>query len=252
MDCLRWIGWGNVAAIAVTLTVGCSDDGAGNPQDEGTGTQTASGPTAGSASEGGGGSSLGGSVTGGGGSATADGGETAGDSTGGPGPDLTCTVDRDCQLVNDCCACGAVNVEEEVMCNEPPCFAPACGSAEPTPVCEGGECTIEWACNEMLVACDALPPDCPEGRLPSIAGDCYTGDCVDAGLCDVVPDCSYCGDGEACVTHQSFLGPALSCVPLPAECNGVATCACLPDACAADSEVCVDGDGGVSCSCPAC
>ncbi len=254
LDRSRWV---QTVALATAL-VGCSDDGL-NPQNDTSGTGAASAATgagdddqeAGSQGGSSGVTASGGSATGGADSAGTEGA----DDTAGPAMPSPCAVDLDCQLVNDCCACGAVHVDEVVSCDEPPCFAPLCQGkygGVPTPVCEGGACTIEFECNEMFVVCDAAAPSCPEGTLPLISEGCYTGSCVPAGDCNVVPDCTWCSAEEACVANETQLGTSFSCETLAPECGGVASCACLPNACDPKMEVCADTEAGVTCSCPTC
>jgi hypothetical protein len=246
---------GSAWALAALLCTGCSDDGIGNPQ-TGTGTETGGasltaaddGASADPGTAGNDGASRG--ARGGGGDTGLTGGDTTGGDTGG-GPDLSCESDLDCQLVNDCCACGAVNAEEMVVCDEPPCVQPMCGDTEPTPVCELGECTIEWSCAEP-VDCAVAPPPCEEGTLPSIADGCFTGACVPVDQCDAVPDCSFCTANQVCVTTEALPGPSYSCLPMPEACGGTPSCACLEGACNPRFEICVDGRDGITCSCPAC
>jgi hypothetical protein len=244
------LGW----MLVGLLVVGCSDDGAGNSQND-AGTGAGSGTAADGADDPGDGTAADDEAEeGSGGGGSGGSGTTApGDSTGGgAGPDTSCEVDRDCQVINDCCSCSAVNVEVVPECGRQNCFAPLCGGITPAAVCELGTCAIEWSCNSLLVTCDAAPPECPEGQLPSTNEGCYTGSCVPAEECDVVPDCSYCSADEACIATESQLGSVLECEPMPPECAGTPSCACLPNACDPALETCVDGRSGITCTCPAC
>jgi hypothetical protein len=45
-----------------------------------------------------------------------------------------------------------------------------------------GECGDGATCDGYDATCDTPPPLCPEGQLPSIAGDCW-GDCVPLETC---------------------------------------------------------------------
>ncbi|MFN7700693.1 MAG: Kazal-type serine protease inhibitor domain-containing protein [Deltaproteobacteria bacterium] len=44
-----------------------------------------------------------------------------------------------------------------------------------------GPCPI--ACDPDRVACDAAPPRCEGGTVPSVAGGCWTGECVTIDMC---------------------------------------------------------------------
>ena len=257
---LGWGGrsrWVRTAAVAVAFA-GCSDDGL-NPQNDTSGTGAATAPTGGDDDQEGGSQGATSAASASGGSATggADGmGSDGSDGTaGGTSTPVACTTDLDCQLVNDCCACGAAHVDETISCGEPPCFAPLCEAkfgATPMAVCEASECTIEWDCNDLFVVCDALAPECPEGMLPSVVEGCYSGSCVPAADCNAVPDCTWCTVEEACVQNETQVGTFFACEPMPPECGGVASCACLPSACNPELEVCTDTDDGVACTCPTC
>ncbi|MEM9192935.1 MAG: hypothetical protein AAGF12_27420 [Myxococcota bacterium] len=45
-------------------------------------------------------------------------------------------------------------------------------------------------CDPRQVLCDAIPPDCPQGRVPEVVQGCW-GNCVDIGECA-------CSDPAAC------------------------------------------------------
>lgn len=60
------------------------------------------------------------------------------------------------------------------------------------------------------VYCDALPPECPAGTVPGIAGNCWTGDCIAYDQCDPPLDPGSC-HGE------------VYCDSLPPECPDDAT-----------------------------
>lgn len=193
------------------------------------------------------------------GTGTATDSDTDGTGTTGGMPTY-CEVDEDCVVVNDCCSCTAVHMDDEPPeCDIPECFAPICDTTaleEVDAVCVFGTCQLEeTTCEQSLVACDEPPPNCEDGFLPSVDGDCWSGGCVPVEACDYVPDCTYCDDDETCVERVTQLGPFYSCEPVAPDCAGVPACDCMPDVCGGDPFECVDGgDPGeeLSCICPTC
>ncbi len=205
-----------------------------------------------------------GSETTGGGSETATSG--VGTTTTGPqttGPDTTgggepgeCAGPADCKLHSDCCSCEGVPLEDMtpaclMECKQAKCSEYGVDAVE----CRFGVCRTErLSCDANKVACDALPPPCPDGFLAETTPVCWTGKCVPAALCDVVPDCALCPDGTVCVQDVAF-GPQgwPRCEPVPAACNGKASCACMGDlVCTGEFTFCSMGDQGLSCECPNC
>ncbi|MFY0537583.1 hypothetical protein [Nannocystis pusilla] len=174
---------------------------------------------------------------------------TTGGMGGGP-----CEVDADCKLHDDCCSCyGIPNDQTDPICKSE-CEATQCeqiGIDEAK--CVLGQCTTEKVDCSSEVACDSLPPDCPEGTLPGIAGACWSGACVPVLSCDKVPDCKLCPETQMCVEFQAFTTDR-TCLPLPTECNGKASCECADEACAEPFGFCSEGVGEVdlACECPNC
>lgn len=67
------------------------------------------------------------------------------------------------------------------------------------------------SCDTRRVACDALPPRCVSGQVPSVAGACW-GPCVPAATCTCTTDAE-CprvpGVSELCWVADGHCGPAL-------------------------------------------
>lgn len=155
---------------------------------------------------------------------------STGGTTGAPPPELQCQQSGDCVLIDDCCECDAKHVDEPVDRCMIDCPGTKCGLQLKTGIevaCRSGVCEFAEVQCTGQVACDALPPTCPEGTVNSIAGACW-GPCVEPrycaeGSCDP-QDPASCGAGWTCVEHQA--GGA-SCEVLPAGCAGVPTCACM-------------------------
>ncbi|MCA9691330.1 MAG: hypothetical protein KC636_17125 [Myxococcales bacterium] len=126
------------------------------------------------------------------------------------------------------------------------------------PVCRFGKCELpELHCDDSNLLCDALPPPCDEGTLPQVDEEeiCYTGKCVPAESCDVVPSCDVCQklEGYMCVTLVTQLGFVHSCDPIPPACMGAVSCECAGEACEEPYDLCGEGgDAELSCSCPEC
>ena len=190
-------------------------------------------------------------------STTTDG--TSGTSTGDTGviPGGACVKDSDCELHDDCCDCFAVPVGDNPPickkgCDQTQCELQAIDQA----LCRFGVCVTEKVpCDPSKVACNALPPNCPMGQVASVEGLCWSGQCVPATSCDVVPDCDLCPDNFMCVFMQAQIPmPFGTCEPVPAQCEGKIDCGCSGQA------ACVDpfsgcnkvDDNELHCTCPAC
>ncbi|HEY8378351.1 MAG TPA: hypothetical protein VIK91_17765 [Nannocystis sp.] len=184
---------------------------------------------------------------------TSDGTSSGTTTTGGLGG--PCEVDADCKLHDDCCSCYAIPVDQDdeqcgLDCDQSMCASMGIDQA----VCRFGVCTLEKVDCSSPVLCDALPPVCEPGKLPSREGGCWTGYCVPAEACDKVPDCSLCPDAFMCVEYEAW-ELAHACEPVPADCQGTPTCECAgPHACTDGFDVCNEGkgDNDLICVCPAC
>ncbi len=204
---------------------------------------------------------TGGGGTGGGGAGGAGGtGGGVGGSGGGSGGGYVnvvgeCKADADCALQNSCCYCNAAPKGTTApYCEPTPCFADQCsvqGVKEAR--CIAGQCTVALDCDQSKVVCNALPPTCPAGLVPSVQNGCW-GECVPTTSCSFVSTCFDCGPGKACVVTDDQGGGQHHCVNPPASCSQ--GCSCLGDkACIAPYTSCSDGikDGSaVHCECPTC
>ncbi|MBI3203487.1 MAG: hypothetical protein HYZ29_18255 [Myxococcales bacterium] len=204
---------------------------------------------------------TGGGGTGGGGAGGAGGtGGAVGGSGGGSGGGYVnvvgeCKADADCALQNSCCYCNAAPKGTTApYCEPTPCFADQCsvqGVKEAR--CIAGQCSVARDCDQSKVVCNALPPTCPAGLVPSVQNGCW-GECVPTTSCSFVSTCFDCGPGKACVVTDDQGGGQHHCVNPPASCSQ--GCSCLGDkACIAPYTSCSDGikDGSaVHCECPTC
>lgn len=164
------------------------------------------------------------------GTLTSGGPTTTGSTTDGPPPAVECTQDSDCVLIDNCCECDAKSASEPVDECMIDCPGTKCGLGLQLGIevaCRSGLCEFAQVRCLDQVACDAKPPACPPGTIPSVDGACW-GPCVEPVYCiDVTcnPDeVGGCGPGWTCVEHQAG---AAHCELLPAACGGVASCACL-------------------------
>ena len=216
--------------------VGTSGD-AGTSDDAGTSGGVTSGGTASSQS----------------GASDSDAGE-AGDI--GTDPVLDCTEDGDCVLFDDCEFCVALHVDDPLPPGSPiPCAQTFCASYDITAAtCAGGVCDFVRApCDPLEVFCDGLPPDCLDGTLPGVASGCWSGVCVPAHLCDVVPSCDQCGPAEVCLETVTPSGLRFSCRPRPTWCDADVDCECAESLCGLTYDVCQDvAPSHLRCSCEDC
>lgn len=190
------------------------------------------------------------------GTTTGTSGDSSSGDTGVP-PGGECVSDADCVLHNDCCDCFAVAKADDPPICKKLCDQPLCDQLEiDQAICRFGVCVTEkLPCDASKVACDALPPKCPEGQVATVKGACWSGNCVPATSCDVVESCDLCPAGFMCVFHEVQFPKPPTCEPIPASCDGKIDCDC------AGAQICVDpfngcNDGGpgneLHCSCPSC
>ncbi len=210
------------------------------------------GGAAGSAGSGGGAGTAG---SGGGGS-----GGGAG-SGGSAGSGQQCTDASQCKLFSDCCTCMALGPGDP----EPPaclatCLQDSCSAMGVTSgqaSCAVGKCVVGFDCDAGQVFCNALPPVCEAGSVPSVNGGCW-GPCVPATQCASVPSCLDCvGPLTTCVSidTQGAESGTHHCVDVPKGCEGNPTCSCMgASVCTGLYSACQDLSGlpGMVCSCPNC
>jgi hypothetical protein len=204
-----------------------------------------------------GGQTTGGETTGG----TTD---TTGETTGGDPVGGLCQQDSDCEILTDCCTCDVIaKGDTPPACPIMECFADTCSTLDvgkSKPVCRFGRCTFSKVnCNPFGLLCDAAPPDCPAGQLPSVSedGTCWTGQCAPTEACNWAPDCDSCVDKEdplVCV-FKLQKGAFHVCEPKPADCGpGDIDCECGAQICdmSPPHTICADQNPGIACECPFC
>lgn len=190
-----------------------------------------------------------------------------GETTGTTGDPLgaECEIDSDCEVYTDCCTCDATPKDgPKPTCDIMECLVPACETldiGDGQAVCRFGRCTFEkQPCNPLGVLCDGLPPDCPQGQIPTLAPDksCWTGQCAPAEACDWAPDCSACVDDEdplVCV-FKAQKGAYHVCEPKPVACGDTdeIDCECGAEICESSPPhtLCHDQQPGIVCECPNC
>lgn len=255
---MRWIRHGVLGAVAMAV-LACGDDG--NP---GTGSATASetdastgaSMTAGSSSGTQGTMTTGVSDTDATGSSSDTQASTGVDSSSGDSgpPPGECIDDANCVVVDDCCTCAAILEGESAPPCDLECAQTACSAAGITPaaVCEFGACSLlPIQCTGAT--CDMAPPPCAAGTLPGVVDGCWSGTCVPVDACARVDDCNDCPEGEICVPlvalapQQQFV-----CTHVPESCGGTPNCDCLGSVCPGEFDLCIEGDGGISCECSTC
>lgn len=105
------------------------------------------------------------------------------------------------------CGCDGVTYDNE-------CFAWAAGqSAIRVGACDAVDC------DESHALCDAIPPICPAGQVPSVVGGCW-GPCVPTSSCTDTGDCRTwgCGAGQSCEVCLAEDGAVYVCIPDGAAC----------------------------------
>jgi len=178
-----------------------------------------------------------------------DGGD--GDDDGGDGQaklDVSgeCRSSDDCVLLDTCCRCDAAPSEPPdrcpIECAEGQCSALGVDA----PACVFGRCVTSRDCDTSGVRCDATPPPCSDGLLPSVLDGCW-GACLPASTCLAVASCEDCPDDHVCVPLPDG---AVRCAELDPKCATMPpTCDCIdPLTCLELVMVdCFDTDRGPAC-----
>lgn len=244
--------------------MGGSSSKGGASSQGGSSSKGGAGAQGGSSSKGGasaqGGSGTGGSGTGGAGTGGAG---TGGAGTGGAGTggnmsmaSAECTMNSDCKMIDNCCACeGIPNTTPTPACNQL-CKASTCQltglGTQPTASCRVGRCVAGYDCRWSVVTCKQLQPVCGPGETNSVTGNCW-GPCVPATECAEVSKCGQCAPGQRCVMKQAKINGGRHCVEVPASCTNNATCQCMgASVCLAPHDTCADAKDALICSCPNC
>jgi hypothetical protein len=162
-----------------------------------------------------------------------------------------CTVNEDCEIANDCCACQAVPKGALVgACRV------ACGDSNACEMqglaavaqCTLGRCTLATSCSALRTTCDSLPPECPTGQTASVTESGCWGPCVPSTECSDVTDCDACGDAH-CVKFENVGGTTIRCVSREAGCEPGNLCECLSPC---GDLGCGEQNGEVGCFCAGC
>lgn len=159
-----------------------------------------------------------------------------------------CAMDSDCEMAGDCCSCIAYNPSMGSPGNcGGGCGQTVCDQLGVTEAyCDTGVCRVRGlSCDQTAVLCDAVGPTCPDGELPQVADQCFTGACLPVAYCDWVPDCSVCPANSHCVITQTAGCDQHSCIADFPECPAEPpTCDCLGNvACNPPYGACaIDGD----------
>jgi len=236
--------------------------GAGGSHTGGTGASAGqAGNTGGNAADAGGGAGGSGAVAGGGaGGSGADAGASGQGATGGSAgypPAPQCKDDSQCILYSDCCTCVAMRPGDPVEDCPITCVVDKCTelgiSQAKGPRCLAGHCAVGFDCDAPKVLCNALPPQCEAGEVPSVNNLCW-GPCVPASQCAFVPNCSNCDPKMyTCVTDVGWVFEH-HCVPTPQACKNDLSCECMQNAvCLPPFDHCsASPTDGVFCECTNC
>jgi hypothetical protein len=185
-------------------------------------------------------------------------GSSSGESTDDSGPVLPgeCMSAADCKLFEDCCECKGIPKDEDLGICKLGCDTTRCEAiAVDEAICRLGQCIAERLdCDSSKVLCLVIPPECPEGLVPGVDGDCWSGACIPGEICNVVPNCSYCSQSDwMCVSKIAFGPQSVTCEPIPADCMGAPSCACAGAVCPEEFSFCSEpGGNALNCECINC
>jgi hypothetical protein len=232
-------------------TAGTTPTGGVGPATGGSATSGAAGTAAGGVATGGTSGAPTGGIAGDAGSAgsgVSGTGATAGEA-GRPSTVIECETAADCSMASDCCGCRSEPIRGPRLECPLDCLRDACRdmNIDRSEVeCSYGRCVIGRSCDRSRVTCPALPPNCPEGTVPSVLDGCW-GPCLPPTECSRVDACADCGDA-LCVVFEA-LPTSYYCIERGDNCNSSENyCACLGINC----NVCSATDPSVTCVCLAC
>lgn len=192
---MRWTHWGLAVLLAAISCGGDDDDGGGTggSSNAGSGGGSSGAPSSGGATASGGGSASGGSPSGGAGAGAAASGSGSGGSAGavgqagaggsGAAPATSCTLDSQCELIDNCCECSAVPSGTVAESCQRQCVVHECRQQGVLGArCLRERCVPLYDCDQSHVICGAPTPSCADDELPSIRNGCY-GECVPRERC---------------------------------------------------------------------
>ena len=112
-----------------------------------------------------------------------------------------------------------------------------------------GQCVLNRSCDASRRTCDALPPACLDGQLPSIDDSGCWGPCLAPSECREVTSCADCAN-DLCV---EFEGPRITarCRARNVPCEQGSYCQCLQP-CGNGSFSCSENGDRISCTCLTC
>lgn len=165
-----------------------------------------------------------------------------------------CAAAEDCKLIDDCCNCVAVPLDETA----PGCGVTECGNEQPCvvsgvhaadPLCEAGRCAAGFDCDHLKVNCSTTAPDCGStSDVPSVIGNCWSGACVAPTECSYVAASEICTSrGLVAVTVVAATDERIHCVAPFEQCGSNANCWCLGSSVCADAPCFDAGPGRISC-----
>lgn len=194
-----------------------------------------------------------------GGDASVDSGDVSGDACGPGDPCLPCSVDNDCNELDDGNLCNGRWVCESAVCVEQPDPVQCIDPGPATPACGSYECL------QMTGECGMVPhpegTSCDDGEPCSLGDRCLSGACVGGpmvacddgspctldtcagGVCAYLPaDGHSCDDGNLCTSGELCSGGICGSPTSSCECSENADCAAFDDGNQCTGEVsCIAG-----------
>ncbi len=158
------------------------------------------------------------------------------------------------------CISSAIAIEAVFVC------IAGCGELATSQTSDGGRTDGESSdaaardggmpeCDRTVVTCISQPPSCPPGDVPSTAGACWSGHCVNVSACASVADCADCvSDRYICVERTRSGFRNLRCVEVPSLCATDRSCSCMQSfVCQFPYRDCTEKSWNeLTCHCPFC